>query len=81
MNIPSFDKFNINSVSEEMTATDRMQKNNDLNDKLADLKKQLQEALDKKDNKKADILQVKIDIAQLDIKKFELQKKIERLSK
>jgi len=81
MNIPSFDNFNINSVSEEMTATDRMQKNNDLNDKLADLKKQLQDALDKKDNKKADILQVKIDIAQLDIKKFELQKKIERLSK
>lgn len=81
MNIPSFDKFDIDSVREEMTTTDRMQKNNDLNDKLADLKKQLQDALDKKDNKKADILQVKIDIAQLDIKKFELQKKIERLSK
>lgn len=81
MNIPSFDKFNINSVSEEMTATDRMQKNNDLNDKLVDLKKQLQDALEKKDNKKADILQVKIDIAQLEIKKFELQKKLERLSK
>lgn len=81
MNIPSFDKFDIDSVREEMTATDRMQKNNDLNDKLADLKKQLQDALDKKDNKKADILQVKIDIAQLDIKKFELQKKLERLSK
>ena len=81
MNIPSFDKFDINSVSEEMTATDRMQKNNELNDKLADLKKQLQDALDKKDNKKADVLQVKIDIAQLDIKKFDLQKKLERLSK
>jgi len=81
MNIPSFDKFNINSVSEEITATDRMQKNKDLNDKLVDLKKQLQDALDKKDNKKADILQVKIDIAQLDIKKFDLQKKLERLSK
>lgn len=81
MNIPSFEKFNISSVTEEMTATDRMQKNSDLNDKLADLKKQLQDALDKKDNKKADILQVKIDIAQLDIKKFELQKKLERLSK
>ena len=81
MNIPSFDKFDINSVSEEMTATDRMQKNNELNDKLADLKKRLQDALDKKDNKKADVLQVKIDIAQLDIKKFDLQKKLERLSK
>lgn len=81
MNIPSFDKFDIDSVREEMTATDRMQKNNDLNDKLADLKKQLQDALDKKDNKKADVLQVKIDIAQLDIKKFDLQKKLERLSK
>lgn len=81
MNIPSFDKFDIDSVREEMTVTDRMQKNNDLNDKLADLKKQLQDALDKKDNKKADILQVKIDIAQLDIKKFDLQKKLERLSK
>lgn len=81
MNIPSFDKFNINSVTEEMTATDRMQKSNDLDDKLKDLKKQLQEALDKNDNKKADILQVKIDIAQCDIKKFDLQKKLERLSK
>lgn len=81
MNIPSFDKFNIHSVSEEMTATDRMQKSNDLDDKLKDLKKQLQDALDKGDNKKADILQVKIDIAQCDIKKFELQKKLERLSK
>jgi hypothetical protein len=81
MNIPSFDKFNINSVTEEMTATDRMQKGNDLNDKLTDLKKQLQDALDKKDNKKADVLQVKIDIAQLDIKKFNLQKKLESLSK
>ncbi len=81
MNIPSFEKFSINSVTEEMTATDRMQKGSDLNDKLTDLKKQLQDALDKKDNKKADILQVKIDIAQLDIKKFELQKKLERLSK
>lgn len=81
MNIPSFDKFNIASVAEEMTTSDRLQKNNDLNDKLVDLKKQLQDALDKKDNKKADILQVKIDIAQLDIKKFELQKKLERLSK
>lgn len=81
MNIPSFDQFNINSVSEEMTATDRMQKSSDLNDKLVDLKKQLQSALEKKDNKKADILQVKIDIAQLEIKKFELQKKLERLSK
>ena len=81
MNIPSFDKFNINSVTEEMTATDRMQKSNDLDDKLKDLKKQLQEALDKGDNKKADILQVKIDIAQTDIKKFDLQKKLERLSK
>lgn len=81
MNIPSFDKFNINSVTEEMTATDRMQKSSDLDDKLKDLKKQLQDALDKGDNKKADILQVKIDIAQCDIKKFELQKKLERLSK
>jgi len=81
MNIPSFDKFNINSVTEEMTTSDRMQKDSDLNDKLTDLKKQLQDALDKKDNKKADILQVKIDMAQLDIKKFDLQKKLERLSK
>ena len=81
MNIPSFDKFNISSVTEEMTATDRMQKSSDLDDKLKDLKKQLQDALDKNDNKKADILQVKIDIAQCDIKKFELQKKLERLSK
>ena len=81
MNIPSFDKFNINSVTEEMTATDRMQKSSDLNDKLNDLKKQLRDALDKKDNKKADILQVKIDMAELDIKKFDLQKKLERLSK
>lgn len=81
MNIPSFDKFNINFVTEEMTATDRMQKSNDLDDKLKDLKKQLQDALDKGDNKKADILQVKIDIAQCDIKKFDLQKKLERLSK
>lgn len=81
MNIPSFDKFSTNPVTEEMTASDRMQKGNDLNDKLNDLKKQLQDALDKKDNKKADILQVKIDIAQLDIKKFNLQKKLEQLSK
>ena len=81
MNIPSFKNFNINAVTEEMTASDRMQKGNDLNDKLNDLKKQLQDALDKKDNKKADILQVKIDMAQLDIKKFNLQKKLEQLSK
>ena len=53
MNIPSFSDFNIKSVQEEMTASDRMEKNSDLNDKLADLKKQLQEALEKKDNKKA----------------------------
>ena len=81
MNIPSFEKFSINPVTEEMSATDRMQKGGDLNDKLNDLKKQLQDALDKKDSKKADILQVKIDMAQLDIKRFELQKKLERLSK
>ncbi len=81
MNIPSFDKFNTKSVTEEMTSSDRMEKSKDLDDKLTDLKKQLQDALDKKDNKKADLLQVKIDMAQLDIKKFDLQKKLERLSK
>lgn len=81
MNIPSFENFSISSVTEEMNAADRMQKGGDLADKLTDLKKQLQDALDKKDNKKADILQVKIEIAQLDIKKFNLQKKLEQLSK
>lgn len=81
MNIPSFDDFSINSVTEEMTSSERIQKSNDLDNKLKDLKQQLQNVLDKGDNKKADILQVKIDIAQLDIKKFELQKKLERLSK
>lgn len=81
MNIPSFDNFSINSVTEEMTSSERIQKSNDLDNKLKNLKQQLQDALDKSDNKKADILQVKIDIAQLDIKKFELQKKLERLSK
>lgn len=81
MNIPSFEKFSISPVTEEMNAADRMQKGGELADKLNDLKKQLQDALDKKDNKKADILQVKIEIAQLDIKKFNLQKKLEQLSK
>lgn len=81
MNIPSFEKFNINSVTEEMSTADRLQKGNDLNNKVTDLKKQLQDALDKKDNKKADILQVKIDMAELDVKKFNLQKKLDQLSK
>ena len=81
MNIPSFNDFNINAVTEEMTTADRMEKGSELNNKLDTLKKQLKEAIDKKDNKKADALQIKIEIAELDIKKFDLQKKLEKISK
>ena len=81
MNIPSFNDFKINTVSEEMTAGDKLEKRKTLDDKLADLKKQYQEALDANDNKKADVLKVKIDMAKCDIDKFDLQVKLERISK
>lgn len=79
MNIPTFDKFNT-KVNEELTTAEKLQKNRELNTKLDELKKELQEALNKKENDKANKLQIKIQIAELDIKKFELQSKLEKLN-
>lgn len=80
MNIPNFNEFSI-SLNEEMTAGDKIEKSSALNDKINKLKQDLKKAIESKDNKKVEIIQLKIDMAELDRQKFNLQKKLEQLSK
>lgn len=76
--IPTFENFNI---KEETSVTDNLRKQQDMHDKLSKLKDDLHKAQKSGDKTKERICQIKLEIFELDEKKFKLQKELERMKK
>ena len=77
--ITSFSEFKNNIIKEEETVLDKIQKNEELENKLKELKLQYEQAVDKGEEKKAHILKLKLELCECDIRKFQLEKKLDQL--